>query len=94
MELLSISQVNENLGKLSDWNLEDNGKSIVKNFEFEDFKEAVNFINKVAEIAEQENHHPDIKLYDYNNLEIKQTTHSVDGLTKKDFDVAAEIDKI
>ena len=47
MELLSISQINENLGKLSDWNLEDNGRIIIKNFKFEDFKEAVDFINKV-----------------------------------------------
>lgn len=94
MTLLSISQINENLSRLSDWSLEDNGKSIVKNLEFQDFKEAVDFINKITEIAEAEGHHPDIKLYDYNNLEIKLTTHSADGLTKKDFDVALKIDKL
>ena len=94
MELLPIAQINENLSKLSDWNLEDNGKSIVKNFEFENFREAVNFINKVAEIAEQENHHPDMVLHDYNQLEIKLTTHSAHGLTKKDFDVALKIDEL
>ncbi len=94
MELLPVAQINENLSKLSDWNLEDNGKSIVKNFEFENFREAVNFINKVAEIAEQENHHPDMVLHDYNQLEIKLTTHSAHGLTKKDFDVALKIDEL
>ena len=94
MTLLSISQINENLSRLSDWSLEDNGKSIVKNLEFQDFEEAVDFINKITEIAEAEGHHPDIKLYDYNNLEIKLTTHSADGLTKKDFDVALKIDKL
>ncbi|MBS3086077.1 4a-hydroxytetrahydrobiopterin dehydratase [Candidatus Pacearchaeota archaeon] len=94
MELLSISQINENLGKLSDWNLEDNGRIIIKNFKFEDFKEAVDFINKVSEIAETEGHHPDIKIYDYNNVEIKLTTHSVLGLTEKDFKVAEKIDSI
>ena len=94
MELLSISQINENLGKLSDWNLEDNGRIIIKNFKFEDFKEAVDFINKVSEIAETEKHHPDIKIYDYNNVEIKLTTHSVLGLTEKDFKVAEKIDSI
>ena len=94
MELLPVAQINENLSKLSDWNLEDNGKSIVKNFEFENFREAVNFINKVAEIAEQENHHPDMVLHDYNQLEIKLTTHSAPGLTKKDFDVALRIDEL
>ena len=94
MELLPVAQINENLSKLSDWNLEDNGKSIVKNFEFEDFKGAVNFINKVAEIAERENHHPDMALHDYNKLEITLTTHSAHGLTKKDFDVALRIDEL
>ena len=94
MELLSISQINENLGKLSDWNLEDNGRIIIKNFKFEDFKEAVDFINKVSEIEETEGHHPDIKIYDYNNVEIKLTTHSVLGLTEKDFKVAEKIDSI
>ena len=94
MELLPTSQINENLSKLSDWNLEDNGQSIIKRFQFEDFKEAVDFINKIAKIAEQDGHHPDIKLYDYNNLEIKLTTHSAHGLTKKDFDVALRIDAL
>ena len=94
MELLSIKQINENILKLSDWNLEDNGKSIIKNFKFNNFKEAVDFINKISEVAETENHHPDIKLYDYSKIEIKLTTHSVKGLTEKDFKVAFEIDNI
>jgi len=94
MELLSIRQINENLLKLSDWNLEDNGKSIIKNFKFNNFKEAVDFINKISEVAEIENHHPDIKLYDYSKIEIKLTTHSVGGLSGKDFKVAFEIDNL
>ncbi|MFH1311102.1 MAG: 4a-hydroxytetrahydrobiopterin dehydratase [Nanoarchaeota archaeon] len=94
MELLPIAQINENLGRISGWNLEDNGKSIIKHLEFQNFKEAVDFINKVAEIAERENHHPEIKLYNCSNLQIKLTTLSAQGLTKKDFDVAFEIDKI
>lgn len=94
MVLLSISQINEHLGMLSDWNLEDGGKLIIKNFKFKDFREAVDFINKVSEIAEAEEHHPDIKIYDYNNVEVKLTTHSVLGLTEKDFKVASEIDKL
>ena len=94
MELLSISQINENLEKLSDWNLEDNGRIIIKNFKFKDFKEAVEFVNKVSEIAETEGHHPDLRIYNYNNLEIQLTTHSLQGLTEKDFKVAFEIDKL
>ena len=94
MELLSISQINESLGKLSDWDLEDGGKLIIKNFKFKDFKEAADFINKISEVAETEQHHPDIRIYDYNNVEIKLTTHSAKGLTEKDFKVASKIDKL
>jgi len=94
MQPLSISEINENLEKLPDWNLEDVGRIITRNFKFEDFKEAVDFVNKVSEIAEAEQHHPDIRIYDYNNVEIKLTTHSAQGLTEKDFDVALRIDEL
>lgn len=94
LNLLSVVKINENLGKISGWNLSDNGKSITKNFKFENFKKAISFVNYVAEIAEQEQHHPDLRIYNYNNLEIKFTTHSADGLTQKDFDVASRIDEM
>ncbi|MEM3092058.1 MAG: 4a-hydroxytetrahydrobiopterin dehydratase [Candidatus Pacearchaeota archaeon] len=94
MELLSISEINEKLLKLSDWNLEDNGKSIVKIMNFKDFNEVIDFVNEIKEIAEEEGHHPDLRIFDYNNLEIKLTTHSFKGLTQKDFNVAMKIDKL
>ncbi len=90
--LLSMAELNENLAGISNWNLEDNGKSIVKNFEFANFKEAVFFANKIAEITEVESHYPEIKIYDSNKIRIKLTTPSVEGLTKKDFDFALKID--
>ncbi|MEX0920035.1 MAG: 4a-hydroxytetrahydrobiopterin dehydratase [Candidatus Pacearchaeota archaeon] len=92
--LLSVAQINENLGKLSDWTLEDKGKMIVRNFKFKDFKEAVSFVNNVAEIAEHENHHPDINVHSYNKVRISLSTHSSGGLTQKDFDVAKKIEDI
>jgi len=94
MSLISLAQINEYLAGAPNWNLEDNGKSIVRIFEFSDFQEAVNFMNKVAEIAEQEGHHPNIKLYDYNKVELTLTTHSLGGLTEKDFNTALKIDKV
>ncbi|MEM3091119.1 MAG: 4a-hydroxytetrahydrobiopterin dehydratase [Candidatus Pacearchaeota archaeon] len=94
MELLSISEINEKLLKLSDWNLEDNGKSIVKIMKFKNFNEVIDFVNEIKEIAEEEGHHPDLRIFDYNNLEIKLTTHSLKGLTQKDFNVAMKIDKL
>jgi len=94
LKLLSIAEINESLSKLIGWNLEDNGSSIAKNLDFKDFKEAINFINRVVEIAEQENHHPGIRLHGYNKVELKLTTHSVNGLTKRDFEIAGMVDSL
>lgn len=94
MEILSMSQINQSMEKISDWSLEDNGRSIVKVFELKDFNEAIDFINKIREIAEKEGHHPDLRVYDYNKVEVKLSTHSVNGLTEKDFKLALEIDNI
>lgn len=94
MEELSISDASQQLEKVADWSLEDNGKAIAKNFEFPGFKEAMDFVNKIAMIAEQQGHHPEIKLYDYNKVQVKASTHSAQGLTEKDFKLASEIDKI
>ena len=94
MDLLTISQINENLEKIPDWNLEDNGKSLIKVFEFKNFKQAVSFINRISEIAEREQHHPNLRLYDYNKLEVNLSTHSLNGLTEKDFALAMKIEEL
>jgi 4a-hydroxytetrahydrobiopterin dehydratase len=97
MTLLSIAEINDNLERLSDWSMEDIGKSISRTFEFPDFRAALSFVNKVGEIAEAEGHHPDINIHDYNKVDISLSTHSAGadgGLTGKDFKVASEIDKI
>lgn len=64
-----------------------------KVFRFADFKEAFAFMEKVAEVAEAVNHHPDW-CNSYNRVDIKLTTHEVGGLTHRDFDLAAKIEKI
>jgi 4a-hydroxytetrahydrobiopterin dehydratase len=61
---------------------------------FKDFKEAIAFINKVAEIAEEEGHHPDMLLFGWNKLKISLSTHSIDGLSDNDFILASKIDQI
>ncbi len=94
MTSLSLSQISTYLEKISGWDLEDSGRLLVKNFKFKDFKETIEFVNKISEVAEREEHHPDLKVYDYNNLEVKLTSHSDGGLTEKDFKVASEIDKL
>lgn len=69
------------------------GKEIVRTFEFRDFRAALGFVNKVGELAEKAGHHPDIDIR-YNKVRLALTTHDSGGLTTKDFDLAAEIDRV
>ena len=66
---------------------------LVKEFKFKDFKQAMEFVNKVAEIAEQLKHHPDIHIH-YNRVVIETWTHSENDITQKDYKLAEEIDRI
>jgi len=94
LKLLSINQINEGLTKCPSWALEDNGRTLVRSLQFDDFRRAVDFLNEVAKISEFEDHHPDLRLFNFKNLEIRLTTHSVNGLTRIDFDVAEGIDNL
>jgi 4a-hydroxytetrahydrobiopterin dehydratase len=81
------------LGQLSGWSLLEDHKKISKEYKFQDFIGAVNFINLIADIAEEEGHHPDIFLHDWNKVTVTLSTHSINGLTENDFIVAARIDE-
>ncbi len=89
--MLTLKEIQDLMIELKDWSLE--SSSITKDFEFNNFKESLDFVNKVGEIAEKLNHHPDI-LVSYHIVRLTLTTHSEKGLTKKDFDLAKDIDKI
>lgn len=69
------------------------GKKIQREFKFKDFREATNFVNKVADVAEAEGHHPDIYIF-YDIVKIELSTHAIKGLSENDFILAAKIDKI
>ncbi len=88
---MNLKEINEAMGELNDWSLEVN--SIVKNITFGNFKQALEYVNKVGEIAEKMNHHPYF-IVKYNIVKLILTTHSENGLTKLDFDAAKEIDKL
>jgi 4a-hydroxytetrahydrobiopterin dehydratase len=90
---LTKEQAKEYLKQTSDWKLSTNAKKIRQEFQFKDFKEAMKFVNKVAEIAESEGHHPDIHIF-YNRVNIELWTHAVNGLSENDFILAAKIDAI
>jgi 4a-hydroxytetrahydrobiopterin dehydratase len=70
------------------------GKTIEREFIFKNFAQALNFINKVGAIAEEEDHHPDINLHDYKKVTITLSTHAISGLSENDFILAAKIEAI
>ncbi len=91
---LNKDREKEYLNQVKGWTLEREGiHRIRKEFSFENFLKSIEFVNKVAEIAESEGHHPDIYVY-YDKVVLELHTHAIKGLHKNDFIVAAKIDKI
>lgn len=88
---LPENQVKELLKKTPNWILKE--KKIERNFEFTDFKEAMQFVNKVADIAEEQGHHPDFHIH-YNKVTLDLWTHAMNGLSENDFVMAAKINDI
>ncbi len=78
--------------KVQGWNVV-NEHHITKSFTFPDFRQALDFVNRVGEIAEQQGHHPDIFLT-WGKVDITIWTHKIDGLTESDFILAAKIDQV
>jgi 4a-hydroxytetrahydrobiopterin dehydratase len=74
----------------TDWRRE--GDSIVRDIKFDDFAGAMAYVNRVADLAEEVNHHPDILVHGWNNVRLTLTTHSEGGLTENDFQMAKRID--
>ena len=88
---LEGEKIQEYLSELkSSWELENN-KKIKKTFAFKKYREGIEFVNRVADIAEEENHHPDIHIL-YTKVTLVLTTHAIGGLSENDFIVAAKID--
>jgi len=90
---LSAEVVADRLENLPGWILIEHGKKIMKNFQFMDFKDAMGFLNEVADIAEFEGHHPDVLIHDYSKADVALWTYSCKGLTENDFIMAALIDR-
>lgn len=91
VEKASAADVAEYLAQIQDW--QENDGKIEKAFKFDDFVAAIAFVNKLADAAEAECHHPDIAIH-YNQVQITIWTHSVGGLSVNDFILAAKIDQI
>lgn len=76
-----------------DWRVTEDGRSIVRLFEFAGYHRTISFVNAVAWVAESEGHHPDLKV-NYGKVEVLYTTHAIDGLSENDFICAAKIDRL
>lgn len=74
--------------------LEEKRMRIKREFVFKNFKQAMEFVNKVAALAEEEGHHPDINLHNYRRVDITLYTHAIGGLSENDFILAAKINEI
>jgi 4a-hydroxytetrahydrobiopterin dehydratase len=70
------------------------GESLVRDYEFKDFAAAMEFVNRVADAAEEANHHPDILVHGWNKVRLTLTTHSAGGLTDSDRAMAERIDGV
>jgi 4a-hydroxytetrahydrobiopterin dehydratase len=93
MTLLDDAQIDERLSSLEGWHTGD-GPEIQREVEFRDFAAAIDFVDRVAELAEAANHHPDILLHGWNKVRLTLSTHSQGGLTEADFGLAEQIDQL
>jgi 4a-hydroxytetrahydrobiopterin dehydratase len=93
-EPMSRPQAQEQLKSLTQWQLGDDAKGISRSIKTKNFMTAIALINRIAPIAEGENHHPDIHLTNYRHLRVELSTHAIGGLSENDFIIAAKIEQI
>ena len=91
MAILTDSEIQQALSNLKGWQRQ--GKAIERIFEFPDFKAAMQFVNKIADAAEQANHHPDIDIR-YNKVTMALVSHDAGGVTQRDVKMARRINEI
>jgi 4a-hydroxytetrahydrobiopterin dehydratase len=90
---MTKSEAEAYLANVPGWTLSEDGKKISREFTFKDFREAMRFVNAVADLAESEGHHPDISIV-WNRVGLELSTHAIKGLSENDFILAAKIAKI
>jgi 4a-hydroxytetrahydrobiopterin dehydratase len=90
-QLLTDDEISSRLEGL-DWKRE--GEQIVRDLKFADFKEAIAFVDRVAAVAEEANHHPDILVHGWNKVRLSVTNHSAGGLTDADFELARNVEAL
>jgi len=91
MSLLTSEEIKNRIKEFTGWEFKE--KQIGKEFQFKDFPEALNFVNKVGAIAEEMNHHPDIFIHSWNKVNITVSTHDKGSVTENDFQLAKKINE-
>lgn len=91
MAVLEQSEIQQRLQDRPGWHLRD-GSAIEREWKLADFAAAIAFVERVAGVAEQANHHPDILVHGWNKVRLTLSTHSQDGLTEADFKLAEQVD--
>ncbi len=91
MARLSEEEIEESLSGLDGW--ERDGEAIRRQFELDDFKGSVDFVNRLTPEAEAMNHHPDLEI-SWNKVTVTLSTHSEGGLTENDFELAKKVDSV
>jgi 4a-hydroxytetrahydrobiopterin dehydratase len=82
------------LASVPGWRLSADGRGLERDFLMKDFSSAVDFIRRMAEVAEAEDHHPDLHLTGYRRLAVVLSTHAIGGLSENDFILAAKIEAL
>ncbi len=90
---LTHQEISEYLSKLNEWSVNENQEMIFKKFKFSNFHKALNFTNKIGELADKEGHHPDISI-GWGYCLVMLHTHAITGLSVNDFILASKIDLI
>ena len=93
MAPLEHAEIQQRLAAREGWRLSEE-RAIEREWTFSDFAAAIAFVDRVAELAERANHHPDILLHGWNKVRLTLSTHSQGGLTDADFQLAQEIDRL
>jgi|TARA_B110001454_G_scaffold53127_1_gene51943 4a-hydroxytetrahydrobiopterin dehydratase len=94
MDLLKDEDITNRIRMIGPWDYDSEDKILIRETMFKDFMEAMGFLNKLAEIAEQLNHHPDITLCEYNRVIVTTTTHDTGGITDNDIRLAQGFEEI
>lgn len=94
VEPCSLDAAKSQVRRLPGWELTRGGQRVRRQWTVKNFMAAIDFFNKIAEVAEEDGHHPDLHVDGYRNVTVELWTHAIGGLSENDFILAAKIDRI